>query len=90
MPYIRKDQRKWIDEDIGALQRRIGSIYPEEDVPGVLNYVFTRLLDGLTPPGYRRYALAVGILETMKLEYYRRKIALYEDQKIIHHGDVYV
>ena len=89
MPYIKQGQRRWVDGPLSALYLAIDGNFPEEDVSGVLNYVVTRLVDKLTLPGYRRYALVIGVLETVKLEYYRRCVAGYEDKKRMEHGDVY-
>jgi hypothetical protein len=38
---------------------------------------------------YAAIAEAAGVLETAKLEFYRRLAASYEDEKIAENGDVY-
>ena len=38
---------------------------------------------------YAALAEAVGVIETAKLELYRRVAAPYEDDKIVENGDVY-
>ena len=61
---------------------------------GELTYVLTRtVLDYLArtpdPPRYRDYAEVLGALEATKLELYRKRISLYEDEKCAANGDVY-
>lgn len=77
MPYIRKDLRDVLIPTCS----------------GELNYIFTKvILDYIDTRGesYQTYNDIVGALENTKLELYRRKIAPYEEQKIIQNGDVYV
>ena len=60
---------------------------------GELNYVITSLcLDWLSEfeGGYGTYAAIVGMLETVKLELYRRAVVPYEEAKIQENGDVYL
>ena len=61
--------------------------------PGDLNFVLTsEVLDYLRrngEPKYADYNEAIGVLECMKLELYRRAVAPYEDSKIATNGDVY-
>lgn len=80
MPYISKKARREL-EDLRALPAN----------PGEITFIITVLLDAWLgqSPGYADYATAVGILETAKLELYRRQIAPYEDTKIQENGDVY-
>ena len=85
MPYISQRNRRSLDPYIEAIPVR-GA------VAGELTYIITRILlrwlrEGFA--GYAERALAVGILETAKLELYRRNLGPYEDQKREEHGDVY-
>lgn len=60
--------------------------------PGELNYAMTKMLDAwLAYQGvsYRALNTAIGVLECVKLELYRRVAADYEDEKCAVHGDVY-
>lgn len=83
MPYIPPQDREHLDDVIADL----GS---HELTPGELNYVITRiLLRNLPDPRYEDYALATGVLETVKLELYRRAVVPYEDAKLRINGDVY-
>ena len=88
MPYIKQGQRKWIDPPLRDLIKELQP-FPEDALPGVLNYTVTCLMTAFTPANYRGYAMAVGVLETIKLELYRRRIAPFEDEKIERHGDVF-
>ncbi len=88
MPYITLDRRALYGDAIAALSASITAESPDGD----LNYVITRLLDDwLSKRGLSYTAIAgvVGVLETAKLEFYRRVAAPYEDEKIRANGDVY-
>ena len=85
MPYIAPRDRDRLDPFINQVPVR-------GLTAGELNYIFTRLLlrwlrEGFA--GYAERALAVGILETAKLELYRRDLGPYEDAKCYANGDVY-
>ena len=80
-PYISAVARKIWD---GRLPQMLG--------PGELAYVITKAcLHYLEDcdPGYSAYAQVVGVLETVKLELYRRQIGPYEDRKCEENGDVF-
>ena len=58
---------------------------------GELNYILTRLvLSWLEDPNYKAYNAAIGVLECVKQELYRRSVGPYEDTKKEENGDVYV
>jgi hypothetical protein len=96
MPYILQRRREKIDQQIADLASAIIQMTgPETDrtkLDGDLNYSITRLLslvlDLVGSPKYHSFNAAVGVLECVKLELYRRKVAPYEDQKIEENGDV--
>ena len=57
---------------------------------GDINYCITTLLTKAGKPnGYEQYSALVGILETVKMELYRRMVAPYEDKKCKENGDVF-
>lgn len=92
MPYIEPRDRNAINESIDGLAIAIKAVCGNEPTfqAGALNYACTRLALALYPQ--RRYwqlALVVGVFVTVVLEYYRRWVAPYEDQKIAQNGDVY-
>lgn len=81
MPYIDQDARTRLDEG------------GQPAGPGELNYAITKLVDEyLCRQGRVRYAHlneAIGVVECVKQELYRRVAAPYEDRKITETGDVY-
>ncbi|MEM4727151.1 MAG: hypothetical protein QXD04_02710 [Candidatus Bathyarchaeia archaeon] len=87
MPYISRDRRpkyeKVLEELIGILKA-----LPVEEVDGELNYVVTKILKEGYPLRYFHLNRAMGVLECVKQEFYRRVVAPYEDIKIRENGDV--
>ncbi len=86
MPYIKKDDRLRISNEVDA------GIIPDLNTPGELNYFLTLVcLSYLDAKGmsYTNASEVVSSLECAKLEFYRRKVAPYEDEKIKENGDVY-
>lgn len=64
------------------------------NTPGELAFTLTRVIDDYVQESsleanYAAYALVLGVLETVKLEYYRRRVAPYEDKKLADNGDVF-
>jgi len=88
VPYIKAEKRPRFDGLLDWAVKLLSEI-PEEDRDGYVNYFVTVLLKRLyQPPKYRRYNKAIGVLECIKLEFYRRDVAPYEDKKIEENGDV--
>ena len=87
MPYIKSENRKKYEK---VLQELIGILkaLPPEEVDGELNYVMTKVLKGAYPLRYYHINKAIGVLECVKQEFYRRVAAPYEDLKIKESGDV--
>jgi len=87
LPYIRSESRvkyeKVLDELIGILKS-----LPVEEVDGEVNYVITKMLKQVYPLRYFNINRAMGVLECVKQEFYRRVAAPYEDKKIREAGDV--
>lgn len=87
MPYISRDKRpkyeKVLEELIGILRS-----LPIEEVDGELNYVVTKILKEVYPLKYFHLNRAMGVLECIKQEFYRRVAAPYEDVKMRENGDV--
>ena len=87
MPYIKQEEReKWkkVLEDIKEIIIKL----EKDEVEGELNYFITSLLKQTYEPKYSNYNNAMGLLECIKLEFYRRDIGDYEDKKIEENGDV--
>jgi len=89
MPYIKQKERfKW-NGLVGIITKNILNEVPEEDIDGELNYFITSLIKEVyKPPRYYNYNRAMGMLECVKQEFYRRDIALYENEKIKENGDL--
>lgn len=88
MPYIIQDDRKRYNELVAQLIAKLSEI-PEEDRDGHLNYCVTLMLKRLySPPKYKRYNKAIGVLECIKQEFYRKVVAPYEDLKEQESGPV--
>ena len=87
MPYIKAEKRKKYTKIIDELTKILKTLPPEE-IDGELNYVVTKILKEIYPLRYFNINKAVGVLECIKLEYYRRVAIPYEDSKIVKNGDV--
>jgi len=87
LPYIKADKRKKYQKILDELIKVLKTLPPEE-IDGELNYVVTKILKEIYPLRYFHINKAVGVLECIKLEYYRRVAAPYEDSKIREAGDV--
>lgn len=93
-PYIKQDRRAKLNSPLAALITQLKSLNHEDlrDLDGDLNYVITKLLlevyDLNNQPKYTKFNTILGILEAVKLELYRQRVALYEDEKIAENGDI--
>ena len=87
MPYIKAENRKKYEKILEELVKILKTLSPEK-IDGELNYIVTKILKEIYPLRYFHINKAVGVLECIKLEYYRRVAAPYEDQKIKDAGDV--
>lgn len=84
MPYIKKEDRTKFFH-LFDIAEKINSV-------GELNYCITKLaheyLYKKGSPKYTDYNEIIGVLECAKLEFYRRKVEFYENEKIKQNGDV--
>ncbi len=87
LPYIKVGNRSKYNKVLKELLETLKALPPEE-VDGELNYVVTKILKEVYPLRYFHINKAIGVLECIKLEYYRRIAAPYEDSKIQESGDV--
>ena len=91
MPYIDNKARLKIEykgENINYISE-LSSVIENE---GELNYVITRLCSNFLKQKGEKYSVyntLIGVLDCVKLEFYRRKVSTYEDTKIKINGDVY-
>lgn len=93
MPYIKQDARQVLDKFIQKLGYEIAGLDQKNgQIDGYVNYAITTLVDQLYSryyPNYDKLNRAIGVFEAAKLEFYRRRVAPYEDKKIKENGDVY-
>ena len=82
MPYIKEDGRL-------ELEHIVKEFYSYHLDHGDVNYLITQLCLSTQPVNYADYNALVGSLECAKLEFYRRAVAAYEDEKIKENGDIY-
>ena len=92
MPYISKKHRVPLEPAIDALADTIQSVYSANEAQqkdGLVNFAVTELLNKLYPNArYTDLNEIVGVLECIKLEYYRKRISPYEDLKESENGAV--
>jgi hypothetical protein len=87
MPYITQEDRPQYDDVLETLIELLKE-KPPESVDGHLNYVVTRVIKEVYPLRYYHINKAMGVLECIQHEFYRRVAAPYEDTKIEQNGDV--
>lgn len=86
MPYIEKETRKKLNPAIDSLANEINTV-------GELNYCITRFCLNFLEKSVVSYVTLneiIGLLECIKLEFYRRVLSFYEDKKCSENGDVYI
>lgn len=87
MPYIKSERRKELSPKISPLLSYLDKEIISE---GDMNYIITKICQkSMLCNSYSEYNKIIGILECVKLEFYRRAVAPYEDKKIKENGDVY-
>ena len=87
MPYVKQYKRNKYEKILQELVKILKALPPEE-IDGELNYVVSKILREIYPLRYFHINKAIGVLECIKLEYYRRVAAPYEDLKIEETGDI--
>lgn len=87
LPYIELKNRSKYEKVLDNLVKILKELPPEE-IDGELNYVVTKILKNIYPLRYFHINKAIGVLECIKLEYYRRVAAPYEDKKMKESGEV--
>lgn len=96
MPYISQEERAELDNHISSLVIAIKNTKTNLNNPndfknnlGRINYVFSRVISGVMGNiNYSNIAMATGVLENIKQEFYRRIASSYEDKKIAENGDI--
>ncbi|MBI2622371.1 hypothetical protein HYW66_01925 [Candidatus Microgenomates bacterium] len=89
MPYIRKELRPELDALIAPIVEQVKAAQLE-DQDGSIDYVVTKIITNVYPLNkFFHFNRAIGVLQAILLEFYRRKVSPYEDKKIVENGDVY-
>ena len=87
MPYIAQEDRPKDDKALEEITNLLKE-NPPETIDGHLNYVITKIIKEVYPLRYYHINKAMGVLECVQHEFYRRVAAPYEDTKIEQNGDV--
>jgi len=88
MPYILSAERDKLKPATDA----IASVIDKSTTAGDLNYMISLMAKAYVDAKGLRYEhlnAVVGALDSCKVEFQRRVVAPYEDQKISENGDVY-
>lgn len=96
MPYINEEEREELDEAIEVMAKAIKDFKTAIVNPhnfahflGRINYCFSRVLSlVMEDVSYSKIAMATGVLENIKQEFYRRVAEAYENKKISENGDI--
>ena len=84
MPYIKQIDRYKFEQSIQDILDLI-------EYDGEVNYIITRIIDSIYGGNsYDGLNTAIGVLGCIMQEFYRRRVAPYEDKKIKQNGDVYL
>ena len=90
MPYINKEYREELGRSIEELVGDIWTLHGD-NLEGCVNYVITKICNDLMiagEPRYHKINAVLGVLEAVKLEFYRRLGGPYEDGAIEKNGDI--
>ena len=92
MPYIIEEERQELDDSIDQIAKAILAGYKPfnfSSVLGRINYCFSRvLMKVMGDVTYAKVAMATGVLENVKQEFYERVARPYESGKIAENGDI--
>ena len=90
MPYVEQKLRKQLAKWLNGLSTNLAWLTDNgKKNNGVVTYVLYKILKDVYSNGnYEILSNAIKVLETTKLEFYRRIISPYEDSKINSNGDV--
>lgn len=88
MPYIKPENRDKFED---AIKRLLDHLETKNGCNvGELNYVISSIVWSIfdSKPSYTLGNNLMGVLECVKQEFYRRRLAGYEDEKIQENGDI--
>ncbi len=86
MPYIELKSRPALDDE---MEHMLDFIEAAQLTPGEKNYMLTRMAIAMTGKRYADHEAVLGRLTAVLLEWWRRVMVPYEDQKIVENGDVF-
>jgi hypothetical protein len=86
MPYISVSEREKLVKPLVEIIEILENTEVTK-MDGNLNYIITILLKRLYTPSYFNYNRAIGVLECVKQEYYRKVVIKYEIDKEKLNGD---
>lgn len=84
MPYVEDDKKIKVDLAIHDLVSNI-KFYSV----GQINYALSKILIAYDPQHYLDHNTLIGLLECVKLEYWRRMVVPYEEKKRQINGDIF-
>ena len=93
MPYIQQKSRVYYDKEIDALLEKLTNYNtPNHLVVGELNYCISKILWTIFDknPSYTLGNNLTGCLECVKQEFYRRRLSLLEEKKMLDNGDLII
>jgi len=87
VPYIKQEYRKEIEPYLTAL---IGAVQRKDGITnwGMYNYITYKLMLSIPHDRYEIMQGVIGLLESVKNEYYARVVGPHEKKKINQNGDV--
>jgi len=87
MPYIKPEDREKWKTTIADVVKKLDGL-PMEQVDGELNYLFSSIVKSAYKPRYFNFNRAIGMLECVRQEFYRKFVAPYEDKKEEENGKI--
>jgi len=89
MPYISQEKRRILEPTVQELVDGIVCCAEDGHKDGLVNFAISSLVFSLYGRTYSELNAAIGILECVKQELYRRVVAPYEDKKCSENGEVF-
>jgi len=89
MPYISQEKRRILEPMAQALVDDIAYCAEDGHKDGLVNFAISLLVFSLYGRTYSELNAAIGVLECVKQELYRRIVAPYEDEKRNENGEVF-
>lgn len=90
MPYIKNEDKLKFDKILQEVLNAFSE--PPGPLSGELNYLISSIIREYINAKGLRYATlndVIGVLDSAKMEFYRRVVAPYEEEKMKENGDVY-